>query len=299
MNVRPIDPGDLAAIAAIAGADEAALHGWDERRVGVVDVRTWLARIDLGRDSWALEEEGRIVGGGWLSLSGTDATITGVVAQGWKGRGYGDALLDLSEARARERGATKLQAFAFEVDTAAAELFARRGYSVVRRFYEMSIELSEPPVVPDLPPGLVLDAVGEDECRAFYEAIDEAFQDHWEWHSMPYEEWLELRRGQHADAQGPLWLAVRDGDALAAVSRNEAGRNGGGLVGAIGVRRPWRGRGLARALLLHTFSEFHRRGERRVSLGVDATSPTGATYLYERVGMEIESCMLVYEKMQS
>jgi hypothetical protein len=34
----------------------------------------------------------------------------------------------------------------------------------------------------------------------------------------------------------------------------------------------------------------------RVTLGVDADSPTGATKLYERVGMVVESSAVVYEK---
>ena len=55
-------------------------------------------------------------------------------------------------------------------------------------------------------------------------------------------------------------------------------------MGILGVRRPWRKRGLGLALLLHSFSAFHRRGQRRVSLGVDAGSLTGALRLYERAG---------------
>jgi ribosomal protein S18 acetylase RimI-like enzyme len=67
-------------------------------------------------------------------------------------------------------------------------------------------------------------------------------------------------------------------------------------VGALGVRRPWRGRGLGRALLLRTFAEFRRRGVTRVTLGVDAENPTGATRLYESVGMDVELEAVVYEK---
>jgi ribosomal protein S18 acetylase RimI-like enzyme len=81
------------------------------------------------------------------------------------------------------------------------------------------------------------------------------------------------------------------------VCRNEANRNGGGYVGAIGVRRPWRGKGYAKALLLYTFREFFQRGTTRVTLGVDAESPTGATHLYERVGMHVEAENVVFEKM--
>jgi len=58
-----------------------------------------------------------------------------------------------------------------------------------------------------------------------------------------------------------------------------------GWVNVLGVRRPWRRRGLALALLHHTFGEFYRRGKARVGLGVDASSLTGALDLYKKAGM--------------
>jgi ribosomal protein S18 acetylase RimI-like enzyme len=69
-----------------------------------------------------------------------------------------------------------------------------------------------------------------------------------------------------------------------------------GLVGSIGVRRPWRKRGLGLALLRHAFNEFYRRGTRKVGLGVDAQSLTGALRLYENAGMHIEQADDFYEK---
>ncbi len=53
------------------------------------------------------------------------------------------------------------------------------------------------------------------------------------------------------------------------------------------MRRPWRRQGLGEALLLRSFQAFRERGYTRGTLGVDASSPTGATRLYERAGMRI------------
>jgi ribosomal protein S18 acetylase RimI-like enzyme len=50
------------------------------------------------------------------------------------------------------------------------------------------------------------------------------------------------------------------------------------------------------ALLLNAFRQFHERGERRVGLGVDAESPTGATRLYERAGMAVVEQLTIYRK---
>ena len=56
----------------------------------------------------------------------------------------------------------------------------------------------------------------------------------------------------------------------------------------LGVRRPWRRRGIALALLHHAFGELYRRGKHRVVLGVDSQSLTGALRLYERAGMHVQ-----------
>jgi hypothetical protein len=50
------------------------------------------------------------------------------------------------------------------------------------------------------------------------------------------------------------------------------------------------------ALLLHAFHEFLKRGKDRVGLGVDASSLTGATRLYQKAGMSIAMQIDLYEK---
>ena len=64
----------------------------------------------------------------------------------------------------------------------------------------------------------------------------------------------------------------------------------------LGVRRPWRKRGLGLALLRHSFNEFYRRGKRKVGLGVDAQNLTGALRLYENAGMHVDQTSDLYEK---
>jgi len=295
MKVRPITRDDAVAIAALAAADEEALHGRPSR-LQANDVLAWLSRTDLPRDSWLHEDEAGALAAGWFETEGDIGVFFGLVAQRAKGRGLGAALVDRGEDCARTHGAARIHGVALAEDAPAADLFSARGYREVRRFYEMAIELVAPPAVPALPDGLLLDVFSEEDARAFHHALHEAFQDHWEWRGSPFEDWWALRSGQQADAEGPLWFLVRDGDKIAAVARNEANRNGGGYVGALGVRRPWRGRGLGKALLYRTFAEFWGRGVTRVTLGVDAESPTGAKKLYERVGMEAESSMVVFEK---
>jgi mycothiol synthase len=290
VNVRPFTDDDAPAIAALLNAEEEYFYG----RPGRVTGADILMFLEYAKEAWVWEEDGRLVASVVLGVHGDAANVRGFVAD--KGRGIGTEILERGEAYARTEGAKKILTGAAESNVEARALFESRGYREVRRFYEMAIELTEEPAAPVVPAGLVVDELRDDEYHAFYEALDEAFAEHWEWHPEPYEEWLERRQGQHRDEHGPVWFVVRDGDELAAVTRNDADVAGGGYVGAIGVRPACRGRGLGKALLQQTFAEFWRRGTTRVTLGVDAQNATGAVALYERVGMHVDSCGVAFEK---
>jgi mycothiol synthase len=290
MNIRPFVEDDAPVVAALISAEEERLYGRPGRLTGA-DI---LMFLHYSKESWVWEEDGRAVASASYGVHGDAANIRGVVAD--KGRGLGSGIVERGEAFARAEGVKKILAGAPEPDAAARALFESHGYREVRRFYEMAIELTEEPSEPVLPAGLVVDELHDDEYEVFYEALNESFAEHWEWHQTPFDEWLELRQGQHRDEHGPVWFVVRDGDELAAVTRNDAIVAGGGYVGAIGVRPAWRGKGLGKALLQRTFAEFWRRSTTRVTLDVDSQNETGAVRLYERVGMQVDSCGVAFEK---
>src|SRR5205814_435454 len=126
-------------------------------------------------------------------------------------------------------------------------------------------------------------------------APGDAFADEWNFVHTPFDKWWQLRVAA-PDFDPTLWFIVRDGDELAAVARCEPERSNAGFVGLIGVRKPWRRRGIGLALLRHIFGEFYRRGQPRIALGVDADNPTGATRLYERAGMRVAFEAVTYGK---
>ena len=289
MNERPLTEGDLEAALALIVADEERINGRPSRRT-LGDIRAWTSRADLARDSWLFEDGEGIAAVGWVDVFGGLAVAVGIVHPRAKALGLGGRLVERAESHAAGR-AERVQQFTIGEDSAARELMLARGYRDVRHFFEMAIELDGPPEVNDVP----IEAFREEDARVFHDAIEDAFRDHWEHHATPFEEWWDRHR-QNPSFDPSLWFLIRDGDACAAIIRNEASRNGGGYVGVLGVRRPWRGRGYGRALLLHTFREFYGRGITRVTLGVDAENPTGATKLYEGVGMQVEEENVVYEK---
>ena len=295
MNVRPISPDDFVALAAFLAEDETHLFGRPSR-VGVADVTAWLSGPDLTSDTWLFEEDGRLVAAGWVEKHHDTGIAIGIVHRERRGGGLGSELVDRSEERLRALGVGRVHAVTLAPDVAAGPLLTGRGYREVRRFWEMTIELgNDPPPEPLLPEGFRIESFSSELARAFHGALEEAFAEHWEYQPEPFEEWWE-RQVARPDHDPSLWFVVRTGEDVAAATRNDPERSGGGWIGALGVRADWRGRGLAKALLLRSFREFHRRGQRRVGLGVDSENATGATKLYESVGMVVDSEQIVWEK---
>ena len=172
----------------------------------------------------------------------------------------------------------------------AGPAFARsRGYTPSRTFWRMSIDLGEEaPDPPRWPEGIFVRTFEPDrDARATWQAVGEAFADHWGHTPVGFEEWSKRFGGELFDPS--LWfLAIdRDSDEIAGMALCSRYLDLG-WVGSLGVRRPWRGRGLGEALLRQAFGAFHADGRRAVALGVDAESLTGATRLYERAGMHVD-----------
>jgi GNAT superfamily N-acetyltransferase len=169
------------------------------------------------------------------------------------------------------------------------------GFTPTRHSYAMSIELSTKPSPAKVPDGVSLRRVRAGEERTVWAAHQEAFGDTLDHaHDEPYESWHEDRIA-HSSFDPELWTIAEADDEIAGVALCRI-RNGHGWVGVIGVRRPWRGRGLGAALLRESFGLFWDRGETVVSLSVDAESPTGAVRLYEREGMHVTSSSVTLER---
>jgi len=295
LTVRPCTPGDVEGVLALARSDEERVSGLPSRLVHG-DVRDWWQSIDLEASSWLVTASGSgaPIAAVWLDQHGTDLGIGFPIASAAHPRTV-PLLVDLVERRAAGLGLARLHVAVLVPDPLPQELLRSRGYSEVRRFFEMAIALDGPPPPVALPPGFTLQAATVQDGPAFHEAISEAFQDHWEHHHQPFDEWWARRTGD-PDFDISWWFTVREGERTVAAIRDVPARNGGVYVASLGVRRPWRGRGLAKALLWHTFRRSWEAGYPRVTLGVDATNPTGATALYRSVGMTTELETAVWER---
>ncbi|HEU0297622.1 MAG TPA: GNAT family N-acetyltransferase [Anaerolineales bacterium] len=259
----------------------------------------------LETDAWvAVTAYGRVVGFEEFVNRHAHAALQGdgYVHPDFRGLGIGTALLRKVEERARkemELAAPDSRVYIINGvsgrDTAGREIHESEGYKPVRYHWMMEIDLTEAPKVAEFPTSIELRPFvkGEHDYLVF-QAEDEAFRDHWEHASGNFNNW-KLRKLGREEFDPTLWHIAWDGDQIAGHAQTRY-RNGIGWVGNLAVRRPWRKRGLGEALLLHSFNEFYKRGMPRIGLGVDASNPTGATRLYQKVGMQIAVEDVIYEK---
>jgi mycothiol synthase len=292
-SIRAPTLGDVEAAAAVIEAEERRLRG--ESQWGPADMRDWWGQLDMERNAWLVETEGRVVAIGSVLQRGDKLDGWMTVDPDFCGRGIATALIELAEARARQLGGPTIKLGTLAENAAARALLERAGYRDVRHYYEMTIELEGPPPDPEWPPGLSAAPFELSDARKLHTAINDAFAGEWNFHQRTFEE-FKKHRLKAPDFDPTLWFVVKDAGEIAAFTLCWAERFGGPHVGLVGVREQWRRRGLGLALLQHAFGEFHRRGERRVGLGVDAENATGAIRLYERAGMHVHSEEIVYEK---
>ena len=224
-------------------------------------------------------------------------------------RGIGRALLGLLETRAGERAATLgdgepvwLDTWMPDQNVAFVALMRATGYEPNRHFFEMLKGGLEATVEVPLPAGLELRPVVEADMRRIFDAEAEAFKDHWgrrDWSDAIFAELLD-----DPDLDPSLWRVAWDGDEVAGVvttfiiaDENATLGVKRGWLDHVSVRRPWRRRGLASALILSACVGIRERGMTEAALGVDSASLTGALGLYERLGFVVHNRATTWRRL--
>jgi mycothiol synthase len=234
--------------------------------------------------------------GVWMRLAERDGAAVGYADVSEEGGRWSIDLRALDPGAAREllrasvarAGAGALvRGYAPSLDAIAAEVYSDLGFAVVRHSFQMRIELSGPPPAPSFPSGVEVRSMRLGEEPRVHAAHMDAFADHWDFHEQSYEQWRRWQR----DVEGfdrTLWFLALEGEEIAGLALcgpHHSAEPGFGWVSVLGVRPPWRRRGLGDALLRHAFRTLFERGFTRIGLGVDAENTTGAVRLYERAGM--------------
>lgn len=235
----------------------------------------------------------------------------GGVLPGWRARGIGRRLLAEAQTAARRHAARRAgqapragvyRTVVGETDHDARRLLTANGYEIARFGYSMvRTTLADPPS-PALPPGLEGRPATAANAMQIARAMAEAMADHW---GFPQYSDADLADSLRHPLWGQLdvWQVAWDGDEVAGgvlgFINEEENRQLGrarGYTECIFTRRPWRGRGIATALIGRNLRLLAERGMTEAALTVDAQNPTGALALYERVGFERRRTDLSYQR---
>ncbi len=176
---------------------------------------------------------------------------------------------------------------------------AATGLGVVRRFWRMTIDLGAAPTPSPVTSDDVVirpvDVEDETDLRRVHRVADESFAEHFGSHHRVFDAWWTDTRNSSGYDPSQWWLALVDGRAAAVlIGSNRFADVGYGYVRTLGTLAEDRGRGLAKALLLTAFASYAERGLVGAELGVDSTNATGATKLYESVGMSVEATIEIW-----
>jgi mycothiol synthase len=305
LAIRPYaGEGDLADVVRIQNAEWAA-DGVRSHST-LADLKSWWGnpseQFDPERDVSIVEIDRRAVA--FAQRDWIDATdgVREYRARCWidpafRRRGIGTMLISRNAERLRALAAShdterpKVLGMGTPETNLGAQALARRfGYEPARWFTDMERSLVEPlPDVPPMPDGLEVRPMTSDQARQVWEADLDAFRDHWGgWDpsDASFRRWIES-----PEFQPEIAVVAWDGEEVASavlnaiyVEENEELGVQRGWLDSVFTRRPWRRRGLARALIVRSLHLLRDRGMAVAALGVDADNPSGAFGLYESAG---------------
>jgi mycothiol synthase len=295
-------PVDIPALNAIANAERLRsgqdFYSTDEQFRLFYET---LANTDIDEDVAVAEIDGRIVGygrTGWRDEPGGTriCEVVTFVDQQAPAEVYA-TLFKAIEAHARQvnpagPGSRLLQASGGDTAPDREKVLRDLGYEPVRHFFSMvRPTLDDIPDYP-LPEGLEIREVQPDHLPAIWAADQEAFRDEWGYVEATDADY-ERFTSDPVQSDASLWRIAWDGNEVAGQVRSyvnaEENERFGRLRGYtehISVRRPWRRRGVARALIAASLAALHELGMAEAGLGVDTNNPSGALQLYMSMGFE-------------
>jgi GNAT superfamily N-acetyltransferase len=252
--IREILEDELARWVAVFNATQPE-HADEERLAS--DFLDW--KRQAPQTVWLLAEEGgTAVGSGrltpaWHSPPGvTRADVRVVVAA--RGRGIGAALLDELQCRAEAVGAPTLEVEVRDDDPGSLAWTEEQGFREISRSVRLALDLTateEPDVDPPEGIEVVVWADRPELARGIYEVACEAYPDEpgsGDVEMEPFEAWLSQDMQGSGDRADAVFIALAGGEVAGYAKLAMSARNGYVLHDMTGVKRAYRGRGIASAL---------------------------------------------------
>jgi mycothiol synthase len=293
-SVRPATLQDLGTVYEIIANQRIADFG--TATISLDDLRKRWEKTDLDNDTLTAFADGKMAG--FAELRDNDTPM--IYLENRSNVDLAFQFLMLLEQKAVSRAKEKLELFAqiSEKNQTLLQLFASNGYHSNLSFLTMETRLDEAPPNPEWPEGIHVRTFvrGKDE-QVTYETDEEAGKDKGYHNPLSYDGWAKRMGLDQEKFDAGIWFLACEGEKVAGVVLNALDSNPNTVwVDHLSVLRGYRNKGIGKALLLHSFGEFHKRGLQVVKLNVDSKSLTNAPKLYESVGMKTTQQYHIYKK---
>lgn len=225
----------------------------------------------------------------------------------WREQGIEEAMIGWCQDRLREVAEQHpqdsqrfFQTYSNGFKQVYNDLLESLGYQPARYFIAMSRPLKDIPKA-DLPKGIEVRPVRKQDQRAVWNASIEAFRDHWGFSEPNDDDYASYKGSKYF--QPELWQVAWDGDEIVSSvlnfidkEYNKKYNKKRGWTEEITTRKPWRRRGIAKALIVRSMHMHKAKGMTEVALGVDTNNPNGALKLYQNLGYEKERTWITFRK---
>jgi GNAT superfamily N-acetyltransferase len=228
----------------------------------------------------------------------------------WRGKGVREAMLHYCEKRLVQKARkhpgdqTKyFEIYANSQDNDWKRILESEGYKP--NWYVLELARPDLDKVPDLPlpPGIEVRPVMPEHYHKIWDSAVEALKDENSFLEERNNENAYQRQLASSTFMPRLWQIAWEGEEVVGgvhnyidEDENKAYRRRWGHTEKIFVRRPWRNRGIAKALISRSLKVLREEGMEAATLDVDSDNPSGALKLYESMGYRLEMEFTFYKK---
>jgi len=226
----------------------------------------------------------------------------------WYGKGIRNAMLRYNEQKLREIARAHpedvpkfFQSTAMDSENDWISVLTSEGYAIFRYGFRMvRPDLENVPDLP-FPEGIEVRPVKPEHYRAIIDAWNEACKDMRGQIPISDEDFKWFQESPFFKPS--IWqIAWHENEVIGTVlnmineQENMEYKRKRGQVELISVKRPWRGKGIAQALIARSLKLLRDHEMTGAALGVDAENPSGALHLYQKMGFKIDKRVTFYRK---
>ncbi|HTW91408.1 MAG TPA: GNAT family N-acetyltransferase [bacterium] len=219
-------------------------------------------------------------------------------------KGIGTALMTKALASLHDAGMESAEVSAFDSPASNGFLEAL-GFRIVRRFCLMRRSLTDVPSSVGETRDIEVVTLGrtDEDIDMLRRLHNEAFKEHFNYAPDTLDNWKYIvKKWDERGRIGFVTVAKVAGQPAGYLlygidpKDNEYLKKKRGGLWDVGVLKQFRGRGIAKRLMIDAMKHLRREGMEEAQLGVDETNVTNAMELYERLGFAVARRRLVWNK---